>query len=448
MKNKIVLFYPEDDEGFAWHPFAYHRLAPILAGEGFDPVVIDQRVQENWDQILDQVLDETLWVGFSLISGVMIKYALEVAQRVKKRHPQVMIVFGGWHPTSLPKQTLSHPLVDWIVVGPGETIAGPLSLHLQQKGPKPNRCYDKSDISQLSDEFSGFDVAVPQTRYEWRRGYDMIPDMEHYRSENNIAAIFSAISCPYGKCSFCSIVSMYRYARRETADVLDEMAYLLEERGFDSITFHDGLFFISPKQTMPMVQGFKERGFKMIWKAKARANSLNGFKPADFSLMKETGLHVVPVGLESGSARMLKKMKKGTTPQDAVDLARICRDNDFEIQSTYMSGLPGDTVDDLKLSIEQIEKLRDIHNHFYFSSFFFLPAPGTVAYNEFISSGGQVPRSLEGWSGVKWREPNKINKLHWLSSRERDEFMKIYHDYFDNPNPAKRTSWSHSQNDR
>ena len=107
LKKKVVLFYPQDDEGFAWHPFGYHRLAPILKTAGLDPVVIDQRVQKNWRRLLEQELDEALWIGFSLISGVMIKYALEVADMVKKTHPHVSIVFGGWHPTSLPKPSRS-----------------------------------------------------------------------------------------------------------------------------------------------------------------------------------------------------------------------------------------------------------------------------------------------------------------------------------------------------
>lgn len=194
---------------------------------------------------------------------------------------------------------------------------------------------------------------------------------------------------------------------------------------------------------MPLIQGFKERGLKFSWKAKSRANGLRKFLHQDLTLIKETGCRVIPVGLESGSQKMLEKIRKGTKPEDAVKFVKICRDYEIEVQSTYMSGLPGETIDDLKMTIDQIEQLRSIYSGFYFSSFFFLPVPGNDAYNEFVSTGGAVPNSLEEWSDVKWREPNKINKLHWLTHKDRDEFMKIYNDYFKAENEAKRVSWSH-----
>jgi radical SAM superfamily enzyme YgiQ (UPF0313 family) len=447
--NKVViLFYPEDDEGFAWHPFAYQRLAPVILESGFKPVVIDQRVQKDWRKLIEEHLDGALWIGFSLISGVMIQYALEVANLVKDLRPSLPVIFGGWHPTCLPKQTLQHPLVDYVVVGSGEEIVEQLSRYLQGRVSKPDRSYGKEDLGRLTNDFTGFKSVTPTTSYDWRLGYKLIPDMDLYRSENNIAALFSAISCPYGKCSFCSIVSMYRFAMRDTKDVLDEIEYLTEDRNFTSVNFHDGLFFTAPKLVMPLIKGFKERGFHMQWKAKARANCLQRFSHEEISLIKETGLRVVAVGLESGSQRMLKKMRKGTKPSDAVDLVRICKDFGIELQTTFMSGLPGDTVDDLKMTLEQIEELRAMYDGFYYSSFFFLPAPGTEAFDEFVNTGGEVPDSLEGWSNVKWREPNKINKLHWLNPRERDEFMRVYHDYFDAENKAKRVSWSHEKGKR
>ncbi len=442
-KKRVILFYPDDKEGFAWHPFGYHILAPLLFEAGYEPVVIDQRVQKNWHSLLLENLEETLWIGFSLISGVMIKHALEVAAIVKQSHNDIPVVLGGWHPTSLPKQTLEHSLVDYVVVGAGDNIVVELSRYIQGINPvKPERAYSKNDLCQLSDTTTGFKSLEPLTAYNWLKGYELIPNMNHYRSKNNVAGIFGAVSCPY-HCSFCSIVSMYRYRVREVNDVLDEIDFLINKWQFTSLNFHDGLFFASPKMIMPLIKGFKERGCKFSWKAKARANSLQKFSYDDLKLVKSTGCIAIAVGLESGSPRMLKKIRKGTKPEDAIELLRICNDLEIEVQTTYISGLPGETVDDLKITIDQIEHLKALYPGFYFSSFFFLPAPGNDAYKEFIATGGHVPNSLEEWSDVKWREPNKINKLHWLSQQEREEFMCIYNDYFNAENKAKRISWSH-----
>ncbi len=444
VKNRIILFYPDDEEGFAWHPFGYHLLAPLLSKAGYEPIIIDQRVQKNWSSLLEENLEHSIWIGFTLISGVMIKHALEVAKKVKERRSDIPLIFGGWHPTSLPKQTLKHPLVDFIVIGPGDNIVVELTQFLKGDISKiPERTYSKEDLHLLLDDTAMLKALKPLTKIQWRKGYELIPDMDLYRSKNNVAGFLAAISCPYRKCSFCSIVSMYKYRFREINDVLDEIGFLLNDKGFTSINFHDGLFFTTPKIIMPLIQGFKDRNYKFSWKAKSRANGLQKFSHENLNLIKETGCRVIPVGLESGSARMLEKIRKGTTPEDALEMVKLCRDYEIEVQSTYMSGLPGETVDDLKMTIDQIEQLRSVHSGFYFSSFFFLPVPGNETYNEFISTGGKVPNSLEEWSDVKWREPNKINKLHWLSHREQEEFMRIFNGYFKEENKAKRISWSH-----
>jgi anaerobic magnesium-protoporphyrin IX monomethyl ester cyclase len=446
-KRQIILFYPEDEEGFAWHPFCYHLLAPILGESGYEPIVIDQRVEADWKERLESCLGNALWIGFTLISGVMIKHALEVAHLVKDVQSDLPVVFGGWHPTCLPKQTLEHPLVDYVVVGPGDSVVVELSKYFEGKITQiPMRTFGKENLAELTDDTTGFEAVKPLTQYNWRLGYQLIPEMDLYRSKRNIAAIFSAISCPYGRCNFCSIVSMYRYIPRQIDDVLEEIHFLLQERNFSSINFHDGLFFTNPKAVMPLIKGFRNREYKFIWKAKTRANGLQRFSQEDLKMIRETGCEVIAVGIESGSEYMLNKMKKGTKPQDAFELLRICNDFGIEVQTTYMSGLPGDKTDYLKITIEQIEKLKSLYPNFYFSSFFYLPAPGTEAYNEFVSTGGRVPNSLEGWSNVKWREPNKINKLHWLNPKEGDEFMRTYFDYFEKENKAKRVSWSHKEN--
>lgn len=244
VKNRVILFYPDDEEGFAWHPFGYHLLAPILADAGYEPIVIDQRVQHNWRALLEENIDEAIWVGFTLISGVMIKHALDVAHMIKvELHKDIPLVFGGWHPTSLPKQTLEHPLVDYVVIGPGDNIIVDLTRFLNGEGSKiPERTYSKKNIHLLSDGTTGFQSIKPLTKYEWRKGYELIPDMNLYRTKNNVAGILGAISCPYRKCNFCSIVSMYQYRLRNIEEVLDEIDFLVNNLGFTAINFHDGLF--------------------------------------------------------------------------------------------------------------------------------------------------------------------------------------------------------------
>ena len=444
--NKIILFSPDQEIEFNWPPFSYMVLAPILKQAGFNPIVIDQRVQKNWKELIGRHIYDSLWIGMSVMIGKAIINSLKAVEYIKKqKNCNIPVVYGGWWPTVAQKLTLSHPDIDYIAVGPGDEVVVPLSNYFLGKNKElPPSVLSKSQIDKANDSTALINQVVPSRRSQWRESYSLIPDLELYRSENNVMALFAAMSCPYARCKFCCIVQHYRYMMRDREDILDEISFLLNEKKFTSIVFLDGLFLTGPK-TMELVRGFKERGFKMDWKCKLRADSLQKISPTEINLLKETGLRVISCGFESGSDKMLLKMNKGVKAEDAYKTARICKDFDLELQATYLFGIPGENVEELKQSIEHIEKLSQITDKFYYSNFFYVPTPGTHTFNEFIQTGGEVPSTLEQWGNLLWQNfPGEgVNKMHWLSEKESREYKKIFNDYFKNTAAKKRVSWRH-----
>jgi anaerobic magnesium-protoporphyrin IX monomethyl ester cyclase len=446
MKKKVILFFPNQELEFNWPPFSYMVLAPILKQAGFEPIVIDQRVQKNWQELLDKNIEDALWIGMSVMIGPAIMNSIKVVQYIREqKKSKIPVVYGGWWATVAQKITLNHPYVDYIIVGPGDEVMVPLSNYfLGIKNELPLSVLSKKQIDKANDSTELIKQVVPLKKSQWRQAYDLIPDLELYRSKNNVMALFGAMSCPYAKCRFCCIVQHYRYIMRDTKDILDEVSFLINEKKFSSIVFLDGLFLTGPK-SMELVRGFKERGLKMEWKCKLRADSLPKLSPDEINLLKETGLRVISCGFESGSNKVLAKMNKGVKAEEAYRTAQICKDFDLELQATYLFGTPGENVDDLKESIEHIEKLTKITDKFYYSNFFYVPTPGTQMFYEFVQSGGKVPSTLEQWSNLLWQNSPGvgINKMHWLAEKERQEYIKIFNDYFSVTNAKKRTSWRH-----
>ena len=55
MKGNIVLFYPsaiDENPPYHWFPFPYLYIGPILEKDGFNIILIDARVEDNWKQVL------------------------------------------------------------------------------------------------------------------------------------------------------------------------------------------------------------------------------------------------------------------------------------------------------------------------------------------------------------------------------------------------------------
>ena len=405
-------------------------MASILRDSGFNPIVIDQRVQPNWRELLHENINDSLWLGFSLMVGPSIIHALDVAKVAKKWRNDIPIVCGGNWPTVAAKITLSNYLVDYIVVGSGDHAVVSLTKYfLGENKNLPDCVYSKEDINNINESTIKFEQVTPIKSSYWRTSYDVIPDINLYKSSNNVAALFAASSCPYGKCKFCSIMQPYEYYIREPNDILDEVSFLVNDKCFSVIFFLDGLFFVNRQHTLELVKGFKDRQFKMEWKGRVRSNSFEKFTPKDINLFKETGLKVVAAGFESGSDKVLKSIIKGVKAKDAFKLARICNDYELELQASYLFGLPGETVEDLKLTIEHIERIKDISKKFYYSNYFYAPIPGTESYDEFVKLGGEVPSTLDQWGKALWEEVG-ISNVPWLSNKEKDKYVTIYNNYF------------------
>jgi radical SAM superfamily enzyme YgiQ (UPF0313 family) len=93
--------------------------------------------------------------------------------------------------------------------------------------------------------------------------------------------------------------------------------------------------------------------------------------------MARAGLRGYFVGFESGSDRVLKFIRKGTTSEQNRQAARICRKHGVVIWANYMMGLPTETKEEV---METVEMMKDIDPDYY-SPAFFTPHPGTDLYD-------------------------------------------------------------------
>src|SRR5215467_10000610 len=111
MKNKVILFFPSYRSIEAAPPLALLALAPIAERRGLSVDIIDSTIEPQYIKRIIEQLDDTICVGISIVTGPMIVEAIEVARAVKSARPDVPVVLGGWHPSTLAEQSLSAPYI-------------------------------------------------------------------------------------------------------------------------------------------------------------------------------------------------------------------------------------------------------------------------------------------------------------------------------------------------
>src|ERR1700739_2164244 len=116
--------------------------------------------------------------------------------------------------------------------------------------------------------------------------------------------------------------------------------------------------------------------------------------------MKENGLRLLLVGFESGDDQILVNIKKGVRTDFARRFSADCKTLGIKIHGTFILGLPGETQDTIRKTIEYA---KEINPHTIQVSLA-APYPGTTLYKQAVAEGwlrDETAHSLVDQHGVQ-----------------------------------------------
>lgn len=140
MKNKVILFRGrssvDNSQKIPLVPLSLISLASVIQPD-FVPIILDGDVKSEGElrQELDNHVDETICIAISALTGPQITDGLSFSSYAREKNPAMPIIWGGWHVSSLPEESIDETIIDAIVVGLGQ-IALPEILHRIRKGQR------------------------------------------------------------------------------------------------------------------------------------------------------------------------------------------------------------------------------------------------------------------------------------------------------------------------
>ena len=183
------------------------------------------------------------------------------------------------------------------------------------------------------------------------------------------------------RCTFClwpHTVGGHRYRTRSVENVLDEVKWIkdnmpeIKEIMFDDDTFTD----LRPRAE-EIARGLGKLG--VTWSCNAKAN----VPYSTLKVMKDNGLRLLLVGYESGDDQILVNVKKGLRTDMARQFSDDCRKLGIKIHGTFILGLPGETHETIKKTIQYA---KEINPHTIQVSLA-APYPGTVLHKQAVENG-------------------------------------------------------------
>lgn len=198
-------------------------------------------------------------------------------------------------------------------------------------------------------------------------------------NEAMTASLFTARGCPYG-CRFCA--DARTKIREETLEQIEIELKMLKALGVTAIRIQDDVPTIKADRCRQLCDLLKKYGMK--WRVNTRVNLIDKDL---FKYMQDAGCIEVAFGVEHGSAKMLKLMAKGTTPEKNTESIKMVQDIGMFTKAFLMVGFPGE-------SDETIQEMKDwiLSTHPDACAWcLFQPYPGSDVWNNPQNYGVTLP---------------------------------------------------------
>ena len=325
---------------------------------------------------------------------------------LKEAKSEIPVLIVGGHVSALPERTLSEESVDFSCKGEGHITVVELLAQLQ-KGE------DSRDLSQVhglcwhdGDEIRLNEMAALATDLDRElhgNVWDLLP-MDKYRAHNwqcfgdlesrqPYASIYTTLGCPY-KCEFCCINAPFdvnRYRMRSPQSVVAEIVHLHDAYGVKTIKIIDEMFVLNDRHVLGVCDLLIEKGLDLnIW-AYARVDTV---KPHFLEKLRKAGIRWLALGIESGSAHVRDGSQKALKNDDIVNVVREIQKSDINIIGNYIFGLPDDTMETMRQTLDLAKELNCEFSNFYSA----MAYPGSPLFRMAQEKGWQLPESWSGYS--------------------------------------------------
>ena len=307
---------------------------------------------------------------------------VKVAEAFKAENPNMLIGFVGAKVAVQPEESLSRAgVVDFVAgnefdftikeIAEGKPLAEVDGIMYRDASGALVKNKDRAILHDMDQLPFVTEVYKKHLRLEdYFIGYLLHPYISMYTGRG----------CK-SHCTFClwpQTVGGHKYRTRSVENVVEEIRRAKElfpqvkEFMFDDDTFTDDL---------PRAEAIAKELGKMgvTWSCNAKAN----VPYKTLKVLKENGLRLLLVGYESGNQQILYNIKKGMRIDVAKQFTKDCHALGIKIHGTFIVGLPGESQETLK---ETIEFAKEINPHTIQVSLA-APYPGTFLYNQAVKEG-------------------------------------------------------------
>lgn len=307
-------------------------------------------------------------------------YLVWLVPEIKKWKPDVEIILGGAVASSLKERCFERCGIDYAVIGEGEETI--VELLEEIKGRR-----NFSSVKGIGFKDKG-SVVFTQSRSLMSSLADvpmfddsLFPVEMLLKNSGGIMQIHTQRGCPFA-CTFC--FNCYRVVGREVryrpvGKVLDEIEVFNRKYDVRLFALAGELILMNKAWVIEFCRELLARRLRISYRVTSNVNTID---EESLSWLKRTGCVSMSIGIESGSPKILRIMKKGITVERARNAVQLAKRYIPNLEISMMVNFIGETKQTLRESVGFFKEIN-VKPLIFFAT----PFPGTELYRMAIARG-------------------------------------------------------------
>jgi len=275
-------------------------------------------------------------VGISVMCTTL-PTVLGALRELKAIRPDQLVILGGPAATDAPDIILRHFPVDIIVRGEGEETIVELMRALDDE-------HDLANVRGISFRRNGRIIHTPSRPRI--TNLDRLPFVAYHRIDfadyERTAIVLTSRGCPY-RCAFCSAHSVWqrRVTYRSAQHIAEEIRRI--QSAIAQVQFWDDTFVLRPQRVFELLEEFEATGTALSWSCGGRIDLMT---TELLERMSANGCEELYFGVESGSNRVLDRIRKGFSAEQAAQTIQMSTQYVPRVYTSYIWGFPFETMED------------------------------------------------------------------------------------------------------
>ena len=190
------------------------------------------------------------------------------------------------------------------------------------------------------------------------------------------------VGCSHNRCTFCPTYKGKKFRIKTTEEITEDILEAGRYRCVDKIFLCDGDALIIPQKRLVEILrliGNHVRGVKRIG-LYGNAKSILRKTPEELRELRDSGIGIIYMGVESGNAEVLRDIRKGVTYEQLVEAGRRVKEAGINLSATVILGLGGAERSGAH-AVDTARILTDIDPD-YAGALTLMLVPGTTLYED------------------------------------------------------------------